>query len=119
MPAAMHAAPAMIAPAHQRVPRARADRVGGSLGRQPIEERPVGRLRRRGRAAGSRAIAEPTIAATNGHTITSPGHGPTARTSSREPSTTAENPIVATRRRCGGPEARSFRRVGTSNQLAP
>ena len=69
-------------------PEQHRDRVG-RVGRQPVEERPVGRLGRVVARTRARATPSPTSAAPSGHTITSPGHSPTARTSSSTPSTTA------------------------------
>ena len=71
------------------------DRVGRrrAAGARGTASRVARRAVSRGRVE---SIARPTIAAPNGHTITSPGHGPTARTSSSRPSTTAANAIVET-----------------------
>ncbi len=111
-PVATHAPPAITrASAPRRVPTSTARASAASGGR-----------RRRIGHAGNSAVgvagsvrmassARPAIAAASGHTITSPGHSPTARTRSSPPNTTAPNAIVdttsASRRRRGstGPAA--------------
>ena len=83
------------------------DRVG-RVGRQPPQHRPVRAARPSAPSGGVRIAsnASPTSAAASGHTITSPGHSPTARTSNSPPSTTAPNATVA----IASPRAASGRR---------
>ena len=108
-PAAMHAAPATIrASAPRRVPTSTATASAASGGRRS----------RNGQSGGSGAssrgrvesTAKPIIAAPNGHTITSPGHGPDRADQQQD----AEHDSRRTRswrsRRSAEPAARRARR---------